>query len=109
MSTKVSVLVEIPDGWELACDEMRQAQPGEFHLWCGKPLRNDSGGTTHQPYVIVRKAWQWPEWCTAKELKWCHGRWKRHANGVWWSMHGLDFTPPPDKSKVYRNPNWKEQ
>ena len=107
MSTKVSVLVEIPEGWELACDEMRPLVKGEWFLSEAGDARQSKVNTVNN-YIIVRKAWTWPEWCTAEEIFW-DGNWMRKAKGLCCVMNGLDFTPPPDKTKSYRNPNWKEQ
>jgi hypothetical protein len=61
----VTVKVEIPDGWELACDHMRSLNyretgltgQNELIIWTLHVPSNDK-------YVIVRKSWQWPEWLT---------------------------------------------
>jgi hypothetical protein len=64
MGNKVSVKVEIPDGWELACDEVRQPLAGEHFI-------NLFGSVVYQSHhcgdirIIVRKSWQWPEWLKA--------------------------------------------
>ena len=65
---EVSVKLEIPDGWELACDKMRPRKKGEQCLGntgqvLAPALRDDDPSQTYN--VILRPAWQWPEWLTA--------------------------------------------
>jgi hypothetical protein len=63
--TTVTVKVDLPDGWELACDHMRSLNyretgltgQNELIIWTLHVPSNDK-------YVIVRKSWQWPEWLT---------------------------------------------
>jgi len=106
---KVKITVDIPDGWELACDEMRSVKRGEYYLWSKIPTMWLSDDLSKQVYVIIRESWQWPEWCTAKEIWWSEQCWLRGSRGLYpcFTFEGLDFIPPPDKTKIYQNPNWK--
>lgn len=72
------VKVQIPDGWELACDEMRVPYDGEFCI-LGKPQPGMPSGAVMEvaesggfPRVIVRRKWEWPAWLKAKWL-FCDG------------------------------------
>lgn len=113
MSEKVSVKVEIPDGWELACEEMRVPREGENYLACGA-VAPPPNGTSLFPRVIVRRKWTWPAWLKARWL-FCDrsGAWiansgaerPRSGDGFWYFNWGaqtasvceelFDFTPPP--------------
>lgn len=61
----VSVKVEIPDGWDLACERMRQANFREFILEHGVVKRWTSRDESQRDYVIVSMAWVWPSWLKA--------------------------------------------
>jgi hypothetical protein len=58
----VSVKLEIPDGWELVCDHMRPVKPGEFWINYAGAVTGPCCEGLKDSRVIVRKAWQWPEW-----------------------------------------------
>ena len=62
--TTVSVKVEIPDGWELACDHVRPVKPGEFWINYAGAVVGPCEEALNCSRVIVRNAWQWPEWLT---------------------------------------------
>ena len=123
---EVQVTVEIPEGYELADSRMRQVRCRETFL-----NRRSEVETWREPsnssciFLIVRKAWQWPEWLQARFIAmdesgyWyaydsptCDG--KSHWRGrvsVPLLPSCLDFTPPPCddwKDSLRENPNWKE-
>jgi hypothetical protein len=68
----VTVKVDLPDGWELACDHMRNVKCGEYWIdtfgeLVGPSNFDETDPSNYDatwPRVIVRKAWQWPEWLT---------------------------------------------
>jgi len=55
----VSVKVQIPDGWELACDEWRLPKAGEFYL--AKDLVIEANYDLSQKHIIVRKIEPWKQ------------------------------------------------
>lgn len=115
MSSKALVEVEIPDGWELACERMRPPTPGEY-FWMPHFSRPwEAGLPKHhtQPKIIVHQKWTWPSWLQANYIACNRG-------GYWWasmqepqldhtdcwvwsgreeifclSNGHVDFTPPP--------------
>ena len=121
----VSVKIEIPAGWELACEHMRCPEPGDWWL--------DEFGCPHdcrpaqvRKRVIVRPAWVWQKWLKADWLCMASsGRWFASSgrapkiienHGGWWLASGcvlvsggeFDFTPPPCddwRMSLRRNPN----
>ena len=55
---KTLIKVQIPDGYELACDEMRIPQEGEYFLnMFGKPVKALFDIKTNKR-VILKKIWQ---------------------------------------------------
>lgn len=112
MSNKmaVAVLVEIPDGYELAEKEMREPRAGELYLSsCGEAVRAVEDWKCSGKRAILRESWEWPSWLKANYI--CMG-----ADGDWhtsiempamtgtgWvvchsvclSGHNFNFTPPP--------------
>lgn len=121
---KVQVWVDIPDGYELACDEMRVPKTGELFISAYKMKVLTSCAEIDDPRVIVRPAWQWPSWLKAVAVAMdCDNRWFAH-NDVpiatdydWWCEEStgmflcqktLDFTPPPCadwRQSLRLNPN----
>lgn len=106
------VKVQIPDGWELACDEMRPPKQGEFYLIARDEVQCRAAGELHLaiPRVIVRRKWEWPAWLKAEWLfqtntqKWlatsvmpvlCDSYWYLAGEYFTLDMDALDFTPPP--------------
>ena len=111
----VQVNVEIPDGWELACDEMRAPLDGEHYM----NLRNGVNKafcvtSDYGPRIIVRKAWEWPPWLRAaaividqrsRQWKACHKvphldeglneGWDGFGHWATITKDMFDFTPPP--------------
>ena len=65
---EASVKVEIPDGWELACDRLRRAEFGEHVIGVGTVEKWTAPYQSDREYVIVRKVWQWPEWLKAAAI-----------------------------------------
>jgi hypothetical protein len=93
---KVSVLVEIPDGFELACAEERFPVPGEWAVRFDETngdanyaelvpvdLQEEDIKYVYGKSIIVRPVWQWPEWLT------CRWVWKG-PSGYW---RGSDSKP----------------
>lgn len=124
---KVQVTIYIPDGWELACQEARQANPGEYYWhpgWTHPCIRGDSMPTT-TGYFILRPKWVWPSWIKGKCLiKDMYGAWYVCADipkvgGEFWvgcgrttqiSPEFFDFTPPECadwRQSLTLNPNWQ--
>ncbi len=127
--TKVRVKVEIPDGYELACQWMRAAKIGEWYVddpWSV----TECGIVSVENRVIVRLAWQWPEWLKAPWIAMDkNGKYYGYSsepsivgNGNMWLCEAdtaadlqswaLDWTPPPcdDWTESKReNPNRIEQ
>lgn len=58
----VSVKVNIPDGWELACETMRQVRKYEWYLDNYEVKQWTYGFPIVDLRVILRQAWQWPAW-----------------------------------------------
>ena len=87
-----TVQVEIPDGWELACDEIREPRQGEHYMSpSGVILCASDDYRFGERRVIVRESWQWPEWLNAAAV--CKTKWN-----VWWACERIP-TPsecPPD-------------
>lgn len=123
----VSVKVEIPEGYELACDTLRIVSRGEeFVQPDGELGRWIYGDVSGCPYLIVRPAWQWPEWLKCRYIVYTiRGKWLAtnflprlhnsawHADGVFVELSPaiLDFTTPPCddfRESLRENPNWKE-
>lgn len=122
----VTVKAEIPEGYELACDEMRPARYHEDYLTTdGYVTTWTFTKPTKENFIIVRKSWQWPSWLTARWLYRVCGQWwasniMPRDDGHRWQWTGefrvclgeqlLDFTPPPcedDRTSLRENPNWK--
>lgn len=122
--TKVQVWVEIPDGFELACDMLRIPIEGEqFVANDGKvSIAHDDHAL---PRVIVRPTWKWPSWLKAAAIvRVRYGEWIAHESipafdDVYqvWKSDGryftimpslMDFTPPPCtdwRTSLRLNPN----
>ncbi len=132
---KVMVAVELPEGYELACKEIRTPKKGEQYLY--NSMRDSPGAVLARAevnfvvsqYVIVRPIWQWPEWLMVPWVVkmsqdddwWGHMR-EPHLrfNAQMWVATGatghcfnlsrgfVDWTPPPcdDWTQSLReNPN----
>lgn len=128
MPKTVSVLVEIPDNYELAEPAMRCPKVGEHY-----PLTNGTAKASYDwaslPMVILRPEWKWPKELGSKfaaVIQWsAEGEWfattrmpEMEMNG-WWGSCGdavrlryFDWwTPPPCsdwKQSLRKNPNVKE-
>lgn len=126
---KAMVAVEIPDGWELACDEMRVPHYGDHYLAAGGiGFAVPGGAVSCFPRVIVRRVWQWPAWLKAEWL-FCGPSGKWYASnarpsgridgpegyGLGWVCGGhtilignlIGFDPPPCddwRKSLRRNP-----
>jgi hypothetical protein len=105
----VSVKIQIPDNMELACDEVRAVQPGEYFLDVDGVVML-SRYSSQWKHPIVREAWKPPEFLKPGWIAmdtdefWC---WYMHeprfdvSNGEWESggpltiLSHLNFTPPP--------------
>ena len=121
---KVSVLVEIPEGYELACENLRVPKPGEYfvnsygHVFQVQNHCVVDGVLTRPelcvPSVIVRPAWKWPEWLLTRWVAMDSvGQWMTFDGSqprmsdvgwTWGNDHSiclrltdkiLAFTPPP--------------
>lgn len=57
---KVQVTVDIPDGYELACEEMRAPKQGELFFYAGGVSVATFAFDESSTRIIVRPAWQWP-------------------------------------------------
>lgn len=119
---QVMVKVEIPDGWELAYDEMRLPLKGEMFITSNGSLAECAsdyeGGEVR---VIVRPAWKWPEWLLSRSVvQGIDGRWwgvdgeHRNAEEAWEcgrnhiNLSRTTFLPPPCddwRKSLRRNPN----
>lgn len=126
---QITVKAEIPEGFELACDHLRSAGPGDSYVTNEGLLTPPLWSRAHTSgkYIIVRPVWQWPAWLTARWLFRRHNAWWFASDsrpewvsgycvdgdGVCRQIHDdvIDFTPPPcedDRSSLRENPNWKE-
>jgi hypothetical protein len=127
---RVQVWVNIPEGYELACDEMRLPKDGEMYVVDGGCVCVAEYDWQHLHRLIVRPTWQWPAWLKARWL-WCCSdntwfagnsnnppelmRWGWYTGGhtVLINDHEdlFDFTPPPCtdwRESLRENPNWKD-
>lgn len=124
---RAQVWVEIPDGYELACEEMRPPKIGEKFIdaICGQARKCTCD--TIPPRVIVREAYEWPEWLTAEWIAMdTNAAWYAYADeprmlggsGSWSGEHPLRMTgsshiafAPPHctdwRQSKRRNPNKK--
>jgi hypothetical protein len=74
---KVQVTVEIPEGYELACNEMRAPKKGELYLGSfSKPSESHLDFDETSARVILKKAWQ-PE--AGKLYRFWHSGYKNIA------------------------------
>lgn len=71
---RVQVLVDIPDGYELACDMLRVPVEGELFVGNGDCVVMAHGDHAI-PRVIIRQAWKWPSWLKCRWVA-------RNANGL---------------------------
>ena len=128
---KASICIDIPDGWELACETLRKPLRGEHVAqWIdldGSPTILAVNSTAlFGLSVIVRKTWKWPEWLTARWVfQWPSGEW--HAtnarptlgNTYWYfcdsnattsSLSMTTLEPPACddwRRSLRENPNWR--
>jgi len=123
--TRVQVWVETPDGYELACDEMRPPKCGEHYMSAfdraGVSVANRDAS---DPRIIVRPTWQWPAWLKVPAIA-------MDKCGDWWAFNTIptlhrsthewigecafeligdevDFSPPPCtdwRQSLRLNPN----
>jgi hypothetical protein len=56
-----TVKVEIPDGWELACDELRLPKAGEYYLTKDLVMQAHYDFFSCQKCVIVRRVEPWKQ------------------------------------------------
>ena len=126
---KTQVYVQIPDGYELACDYMRFPKPGESVLSSsGNVIAIHDADLTAMGLlrVIVRPAWKWPAWLTAPWVLqtplgfWCACTSNPKWNEMGWLACGelvplnqqhFDFIPPPCddwRESLRRNPHLKD-
>lgn len=119
---RVPVLVNIPEGYELACEEIYLQ---EIQV---TPATDNRTHVVGMPsYLILRPAWQWPPWLTAPWIAMDKGgSWyayeaepKKEGISCWHgdrdfallSSHMFAFTPPPCtdwRLSKRKNPNLKE-
>ena len=71
------VEVDIPVGYELACDSMRRPVRGELFLTLDGLVSQCTGtAINYLTYcIILRKKWEWPKWLKAKYIFYEEG-WK---------------------------------
>ena len=108
---QVTFELPIPEGYELA--EPVPRVPLVADVWCTN-LGNLEKGTGSQAMWILREKWVWPEWLKDGDLEWCahQGTWlHRNNNGLLLliSRHAIQWTPPPDKNKVYRSSDYRTE
>lgn len=115
---EVSVKVNIPEGYELACDHVRKPLKGEMFVSTDNDNATPQVAQWDYKYascIIIRRAWQWPEKLNAAAIVQCsNALWFAcesvpEREGSFWSGGGswlnlnhaadkfgiLDFTPPP--------------
>jgi len=74
------VEVEIPEGWEIACNQIRAPKYGEWFIdpsGIHNILRASSDYHINCKYVIVRQVFRWPEWLTANYIA-------MDESGIWY-------------------------
>lgn len=59
---RTQIEIDIPDGYELACDHMRHPKAGDWFLDSTDLSVVQSPCDRVGLRVIVRPAWQWPAW-----------------------------------------------
>jgi hypothetical protein len=107
---EVMVRVQIPDGFELACDEMRRPLPGEWYLTTRGAVERAIGLSCDHDRVIVRPIEKWnpPEWMKPGWIAMDEDKiWLWHENEPvecqdWWSsckgphfdLSNVNWTPP---------------
>jgi len=122
---KVQVWVDIPDGYELACAEMRPPNDREMFISERGYVERFNKGVKLGPRIIIRPAWQWPNWIRAEwiamdsdGLWWCYtvepniycDEWRSCELAVNLETALLDFTPPHCtdwRTSKRRNPRTK--
>ena len=81
--SEATVRVQIPKGFELACDEMRRPLPGEWYLTTRGAVERAIGLSCDHDRVIVRpiEVWTPPEWMKPGWIA-------RDEDGMWyWSEY----------------------
>lgn len=93
----------IPEGYEPVA--FRNPTSGDKLLSSDGRLI-ESNGLLHEPRLILRKSWQWPEWLDAEQLEWFDRKWYAVKGdrcwGITWDM--TNHPEPPDRTSVYHNP-----
>lgn len=89
-----AVFVKIPEGYELACREMREPSESEEFLDVdGRVTKYPSKlyKGSEYPRIVVKKKWEWPKWLTVKAIAhnfdkaWFY--WDKHKpahNNIYW-------------------------
>lgn len=108
---QVTFELPIPEGYELV--ENIPRVPVYDDVYCTN-LGHIGNGPCIHAWWIVRKKWVWPKWLKDGELEWCahQGTWlHRNNNGLLLliSRHAIQWTPPPDKNKVYRSSDYRAE
>lgn len=103
----------IPDGYEAVA--FRVPVEGEYIIDnLGGLLEITIHISVSRPRLILQKTWMWPKWLTACQLQWSGNYWVAKSvdkDGclTCWSLNEdmIAGEMPPDKSRVYYNPNRK--
>ena len=107
--TEATVRVQIPDGFELACDFMRRPLPGEWYLTKRNTVERSILVGCYHDRVIVRpiEVWQPPEWMKPgwisrdedKTWWWSENEPEKQDNnfvfsGPYFELSNINWTPP---------------
>jgi len=105
----VSIKVQIPDGWELACDEMRPPKKDEWYCFGNGDEPNRARNDFESEWVNVRKVEPWkqpeflkPGWIamdadgewywTGGEPRQCGDDWNAEGGSIYLAF--TNWTPP---------------
>lgn len=89
---KTQILIEIPDGYELAENEMRTPRVGELYLMPNGRCNKSSINLENDKYPILKKKWQWPSWLKAYCIA-------MDKSGKWYGYRSDPYT----SSEIWRN------
>ena len=98
----------IPEGYEAV--EFRIPVEGDYIIDnLGGLLRITEQVSVTKPRLILQKSWTWPEWLDANSLAWGGYGWIAVKGTSQWLVRWFmtNHPEPPDRSRVYRNPNRK--